>query len=373
MNTAKTTNSQLLCAALEGAWRAETAHACLTEGELERVAPLLKGSGAAPLGWWRVRGGALGSTPAGEGLRELYRYHTLQAALQERDIERVFRVLEAANVRALLIKGLASARLYPEPGLRPFGDIDVCVRAADFERARRALDAPETEGAWVDLHEAFGDTGRRGFDVQLERAEILRVGEARVRVLAPEDHLRLVCLHMLRHGAWRPLWLCDVGAAFEGRPADFDWTRLTEEDDPKRARWVACAVGLAQKLLGARVEETPYADAARRLPRWLAPEVLKQWETPYSAMQAPMRHRAPMRKYLRRPRGLVRDLINRWPNPIAATVLVGGPFNELPRWPFQLANCLTRAKHFLSATRQATPEKDVVGKDSRSLSAILKV
>ena len=80
------------------------------------------------------------------------------------------------------------------------------------------------------------------------------------------------------------------------------------------------------------------------------PEVLKQWETPLPMLQAPMRYRAPMRKYVRRPRGLWRDLLNRWPNPIEATVRVGGEFNEWPRWPFQLANCLARASRFLART-----------------------
>ncbi|HYX40092.1 MAG TPA: nucleotidyltransferase family protein, partial [Pyrinomonadaceae bacterium] len=181
------------------------------------------------------------------------------------------------------------------------------------------------------------------------RGETVLIGEARVRVLAPEDHLRLLCVHLLRHGAWRPLWLCDVAAAIETRAALFDWSRVLEGDQ-RRARWVGCAVGLAHKLLGARVEGTPFEAESRKLPRWLVPEVLKQWETPFPAQQAPMRYRAPMRKYVRRPRGLWRDLLNRWPNPIEATVRVGGPFNELPRWPFQLANCVKRAARFLGGT-----------------------
>src|SRR5437870_8658573 len=48
--------------------------------------------------------------------------------------------------------------------------------------------------------------------------------------------------------------------------------------------------------------------------------VLKAWETPFAIDQPPMSHRAPMRSYLRDPRGLLPDLAHRWPNPILATV-----------------------------------------------------
>jgi hypothetical protein len=40
---------------------------------------------------------------------------------------------------------------------------------------------------------------------------------------------------------------------------------------------------------------------------------------------------------LRRPWTLPREMAERWPDPILATVRVRGPMNELPRFPFQLA------------------------------------
>lgn len=340
---------QAVAAALKGAWREAPDAFNGSPEELEAVTPLLVGSGAAALGWRRVQHSELRSTPPALELQQAYRYQTLQAALHEREAARVFARLEAEGVDALLVKGRAAAVAYTEPGLRPSGDVDVCVRPAQYARASRALEGTNVR---VDLHQGFGEDEPGDFDELYARSETFMLGVTSVRVLAPEDHLRLLCLHLLRHGAWRPLWLCDVAAALEGRPADFDWSRLLGTDK-RRARWVACAVGLAHELLGARVEGTPFDDArARRLPRWFVPEVLRQWETPYASMQAPMRHRAPMRKYLREPSGLFADLLNRWPNPIEATVRVGGPFNEWPRWPFQLANCLTRTTHFLAGANR---------------------
>jgi hypothetical protein len=49
---------------------------------------------------------------------------------------------------------------------------------------------------------------------------------------------------------------------------------------------------------------------------------------------------------LRRPTLALRGLWLRWPNPIEATVGVGGPFNSLPRLPFQLGECVVRTVRF---------------------------
>ena len=55
----------------------------------------------------------------------------------------------------------------------------------------------------------------------------------------------------------------------------------------------------------------------------------------------------PIAFHLRHPRGLFKALRLRWPNPIQATARVGGPFNEWPRLPFQVAECFQRTGKFL--------------------------
>ena len=340
----RTQTPLLVAAALCGAWRAAPPAPSISAAELARAAPPLMASGAGALAWWKLRGTPLAGAGAARALREQQRFQTIRAAVHEQEVERAFTLLEGAGVEALLVKGWAAARLYPAPGLRPSGDVDVCVRPAQLARAAEAL---RGSGVWVDLHEGFGEDERRDFDELLARSEVFRLGGATVRVPSAEDHLRLLCLHLLRHGAWRPLWLCDVAAALEARPPDFDWARF-EGRDRRRARWVACALGLARELLGARLGETPLAREAGRLPHWLVPAVLAAWERPYATAQGTARHRAPMVRYLRRPAGALRDLRNRWPGPVAATVRVGGPFNGLPRLPFQLGHGLARAAHFLA-------------------------
>src|SRR5205823_14190426 len=51
---------------------------------------------------------------------------------------------------------------------------------------------------------------------------------------------------------------------------------------------------------------------------------------------------APLMGSLRQPRLMLEALRCRWPTPIYATVAQRGPFNELPRLPFQVATCLDR-------------------------------
>jgi hypothetical protein len=349
-------DGRLVAAALAGAWRRTPSALDLTDDELSRVASLLMRSGAAALLWWRLRQSVLRTTPAAEGLRQAYRLQTLKAALHEQQVEEVFLLLQSAGIDAVLIKGWSVARMYPEQGLRGVGDIDLCVRTEQHGAARAVLENPGGRRFWVDLHEGFGRFDPLGADKLYARTQIFRVGRANVRVLGREDQLHLLCVHFLRHGAWRPLWLCDVAALVEVRHREFDWDRVLCRGR-RSVNWVACTLGLAQRLLGARIDDTPFAGAALRLPRWLVHEVLKQWETPFATSQAPIRYRAPMSAHLRRPRGALRDLINRWPNPIAATVHMGGAFDEMPRLPFQLGECVVRTARFLSRLAKSMREQ----------------
>lgn len=339
-------NGELVAKALVGAWRSSPPPLNGTAGDLERIAPLLHRSGSGALGWWRARGSPLEASRAADGLLQAFRLQALQAAVHRRRIALAFRTLRAAGVEPILGKGWAAARLYPEEGLRPYSDIDLAVRPEEYPAASALLPALAREGSCVDLHRGFPELSDTPPEALHARSRLLPVDDVPVRVLGPEDHLRLLGLHMLRHGAWRPLWLCDLGAALESRPEELDWPWLLGRD-PRRADWVVCALGLAHELLGACLDGAPDPVRERRLPAWLVPAVLRQWGRVGS--QLPQGARTPMAFYLRRPRGVLRALQGRWPNPIEGTVGVRGPFNELPRWPFQIGACLWRTAGFVAA------------------------
>src|SRR5438128_6243999 len=96
--------------------------------DFESVTPLLYDSGAAGLGWWSIRDTHLADSPSGELLHQAFRLLTLQAAIHQTKIEKVFRCFRAGNVEPILIKGWSVARRYPQAGLRPYGDIDLLIR-----------------------------------------------------------------------------------------------------------------------------------------------------------------------------------------------------------------------------------------------------
>ena len=304
---------------------------------------MLLSTGAASLGWWRVRSSELRATAAAHELRQAYRLYTLQAGRQERKIVQAITRLQSAGVEPLLVKGWAVARLYPERGLRPYGDIDMCVRPEQYEVAVAALAAPAAETVMVDLHKGLPQLHRPSLDDVYARSQLIPLGDIDVRILGPEDHLRYMCVHMLHHGLHRALWLCDIAVVLESLPEDFDWEYLLR-GDRRPADWVASTVCLAHELLGARLEGIPAEDRGKHLPRWLLPSVLRQW----SIREHYVLDSQSIAYSLRHPAHLLKTLRLRWPNPIQATVHVGAPFNELPRLPFQLWECVLRTAYFIT-------------------------
>lgn len=350
----------LLATALAGSWRSSPQELQCSETHLAEITPLLVGSMSGALAWQKIRKTDLKTSAAGLELQEAYRYHAVRTLVREHAIKKVLTLLYREGVPPILVKGWAAARLYPEPGLRPYGDIDLVVRPEQHSAAAAAIAAAiaaneiETE-YYIDLHRGFEGLDDHSYDELYSRSTIIKLDDVDVRVLSPEDHLRVLCVHLLHHNAFRPLWLCDIAVAVENRANDFDWERCLGGN--RRADWVACAIGLAHELLGADVINTPVDGRAKKLPTWLVANVLKQWETPYSMSQAPATHQAPMTKYLRDPRGLLKDLRRRWPQPIEATVYVRGSFNEAPRWPFQVAECIGRTATFIARLPKTLRER----------------
>jgi hypothetical protein len=307
----------------------------LTASELEEITPILLKSGTAAIVWRRLQE-RLREGGFSDQLHSAYKLQALEAAVHEHNVKEVFRKLHAANVDALLVKGWAVAKLYPEPGLRHYGDIDLCVRARDYERA---LSLTREMKIWVDLHNGFSHLDGSSDEEIFARSVLLRAGSVKVRVPAPEDHLRILCLHLLRHGAWQPLWLVDVALIVETSTGAFDW-QLFFGRNPKRADWLSCVLGLAHRLLGAQLATTTVEEKAKRLPSWLVQAVLHRWDHWFNsdyrepALTSLWKHRKDLQK-------LRDDLYFRF-DPIRATVETMGTFNSLPRLPYQLVDFVRR-------------------------------
>jgi hypothetical protein len=381
---------RLISTALSAAWRSFAAPPSLSTDELAEIAPFLIQSGAGALVWRRIRNSALASSEAGAQLQQAYRLHRLEAGIHLQKIKRVLTYLHAAGIEPVLVKGWSVARLYPESGLRHFLDVDLCVRSDQHAIAQRLLVGLGDEGLYVDLHKELDHLDAMPWDEFWARTHLLTLDDTTVRVPCAEDHLRILCLHWLRHGAWKPAGLCDIGAMFESRCEEFDWQRCLGSD-PVRAVWVACTIGLAMELLGAenggqgsevrgqrsenreqrsearepwlevggqRLEKRAKAGSGEilfalrapreaedalfslhaspfRLPRWLVPAILRQWsrsQSPnacYPALTALLHHTSSWKETFD-------DIYSRLDQPVRATVALHGRFNDWPRWPYQL-------------------------------------
>src|SRR6266478_4355249 len=342
----KAGKGSLVARILAGSWRHDASKELqLSQSELEEVTPLLYGSGAAALGWWRIRETDLHACPSAEVMHQAYRLQALLSGIHEQKIQKVFRVLRTESIEPILVKGWAAASLYPDQALRPYGDIDLCVEQQDFKAAQVALARPEMSECWVDLHKHFEGLEDRRFEELFSRSHLIDLEDEGIRVLSDEDHLALLAIHLLKHGAWRPLWLCDIAAAIESTPKDFDW-EICLGRDKKRIDWIAVAIALAMELFGA---ESNYLTerADEKLPSWLVKSVLKQWGRLFPANHLPIQALPLMVTNLRNPWRLVKATCRRWPDPITATFNLNGCFSRFPRLPYQIGALVSQSGRFL--------------------------
>ncbi|MGH9927668.1 MAG: nucleotidyltransferase family protein, partial [Pyrinomonadaceae bacterium] len=197
----------------------------------------------------------------------------------------------------------------------------------------------------VDVHEGAAHLDEKPYEDLFASAIVVDLEGAPVRILRPEDHLRILVVHFLHHGAWRPAGLCDIALMIENVDSKFDWDRCLT-GDRKRARWITCTIELANHLLGANIDKVPSEIRHEAMPRWLEPAVLKEWENPVSIEHVVP---PPLAERLQHPLETVKAIRGRWPpNPIQATVVLNGPFNDWPRIIFQTGNYLSRSVTFFT-------------------------
>jgi hypothetical protein len=255
--------------------------------------------------------------------------------------------MRAVGIEPIVIKGWAVARLYAHRTLRPYGDIDLVVRDWDYAAAREVLDRSEIPTWWIDLHNRPIELDDCPVEDLFKRSRMATHKDVQVRILSDEDHLALLAMHFFKHNAWRPSGLCDVAAMVESLPEDFDWDLCLGSGKGRRA-WIASALGLAHQLLSANIDKAPEVLRSHKLPAWLLGTVLNQWGSLLPADHSLPGQPSPVFSYsLRDPRTLVRELRERWPDPIIATFTLRGQPNNWPRLPYQLGAFVARAGQYL--------------------------
>lgn len=328
---------------LTGAWRSTPPPPDLSPEELACIAPVLFRQGSSGLAWARIRGSPLADTPEASFLRDGYRYHTLRVRLLERHLAALVPLFREFGVDPVLGKGWGVGRLYPEPGRRPYGDLDFLVLPDQMAAALEAQKAQAAVAAPIELHSVFNELEDRSPEELAGRSQVETLQGVPVRIFGPEDHLRLLTLHGLEHGLCRPLWLVDVAAFLEQIPSGFDWD-LCMRGDPWLSDGVRSSLGLARELLGVDLEAAgvpaPWREGA--LPGWLLPAALDAFGAEAHYMDEP-----DPGSLLLKPLKLLRVARLRWANPIEVTFRRRAPWNDQPRLPFRVSDYLRRGASFL--------------------------
>ncbi|MEO7556113.1 MAG: nucleotidyltransferase family protein [Acidimicrobiales bacterium] len=312
---------RLVAACLYRSWRESPPPPEVTIDELESVAPLLVSTGAGGLAWRRVvRDDGLAASRAGAGLHSAWLVDAGRSAGRDEQLVIALEKLRLDGLEPVVLKGWAASRRYPTPGLRPSGDIDLCLRAEDIDRARRLTHDVRFALDFAHIDRWSGLTA----EGVLSRASTVDLNGCAVKVPAPADDLHLLAMHLLKHGGWRPLWLCDVAVLCESEPQAL--ARLEDDREMPTTTYVRCVVAAAHVLLGAR----PAAlEPTEHLPGWAHDAFLREWGTsPYGRGRGPVPPPWRARRFLGELRG-------RMPNELAATVSVMAPLQGAPRWLLQ--------------------------------------
>jgi hypothetical protein len=210
------------------------------------------------------RAGADGaSVPAGilEELRRIYRASQVRSRRMYRVVGDVFKAFKSAGVHAMALKDVQLARvIYPEPGLRPMGDIDILIRREQYPDAARCMNElgfiarprnphftlkyafghmfhRANDNVWVDLQwnimQREYDTYHEGnFEFQVDqmwrRAEVIAVDDFEMLAPTPEDMLFHLCMHLEGHKYTELILFCDIVELLRHYAGQLNWQYVCE-------------------------------------------------------------------------------------------------------------------------------------------------
>lgn len=263
-----------------------------------------------------------------------FRWNLLQVRAAEKRAVRAFDLFRNEGIEPVLIKGIAAGRYYPEAKPRVAIDTDLAVGTDHFDRAYALVVKHAPEGLAIDLHRELRHLDTVAWDDLFANSVEWQLDGGTIRILRPEDHLRVLCVHWLTDGASQKERLWDIYYAIANRPPDFDWSRVFDIVAPNRRRWIVCAIGLAHKYLGLDLSDTPIAREAADLPAWLVKTVEREWANPTKFV--------PLEEAFHKG-GLLRQIPRRLrPDPIWATIQMNGSFDARTRFFYQFASFFAR-------------------------------
>ena len=191
----------------------------------------------------------------------------------------VNRVLQAAGVKPLVVKGLICRQLYRKPDQRPSGDEDVLVSPDQFSLCCQVMGElgmePGTVEAeayevpfrkkgsplYIELHktlfppesDAYGDLNRF-FEGVFDRAVETKINGERVWTMAPADHLFYLICHAFKHflhSGFGIRQVCDIVLFARSYGDEICWAQVLRNCEAIRAdRFAAAIFRIGEKHLG---------------------------------------------------------------------------------------------------------------------------
>lgn len=264
------------------------------------------------------------------------RIKILRYRCYEEQLQSVWKVLQEKDLKVILFKGWAAAQNYPQPFERNLGDIDLAVAPEDFAETVRFLKRRQINN--VDLHRGLRHLDTLLFAKLWENSKFEKTAETRIRVLCPEDHLRVLSVHWLNDGGVDKHKLWDIYHLLSRHKKDFDWEKCLGVVDAQRRRWIVCAIAIVHRYLNLEIYDTPLADEINQsdfLPEWLIRTIEKEWENPVRLK--------PLTVAWKNSKDLKQQLQRRFPpNPIQASIETDAPLDDSSRVPYQAINFVSR-------------------------------
>ncbi len=263
------------------------------------------------------------------------RWPALNAKILERRLSDFVSFFTDKRIQTLTIKGWVAAQVYPNSIIREYADVDICVSAIDHGCAGALIASPEFPSGGVDLHRELRHLDSLSWPQLYERSESSEINGVTVRYPCAEDHLRILCVHWLTDGGEYKERLWDIYYAVANRPSTFDWDKCLGCVCETRRGWVITTIGLAHRYLDLPLNDLPFADEAKRIPKWLTQCVEKEW-----ASDVRLR---PLRVAYRDPRFLLQQIRKRIPpNPIQSSIDTETPFDDSSRLSAQFGSIIKR-------------------------------
>jgi hypothetical protein len=279
-------------------------------------------------------------------INDEFRWFLLQRKRKEINASLAFARMRAREIEPILIKGLAAAWNYPLDCPRHFNDTDLAVSSEDFPRATKLLNSEEFLDLNIDLHDELRSLDSVPWADLFGNSRIVDIDGTTIRILRPEDHLRVLCVHWLLDGGARKERLWDIFHAIDRRPLDFDWDRCLNVVSDRRRKWIIYAILITNHYLGLKIDDLPFAEKYN-LPKWMQKCIENEWKAGENL--------EPVLSTVNNPRKLVRQIIKRIPpNPIRSTIEMEGSLDGHFRLFYQMGSMIKMLPRLGLAARMFT-------------------